>query len=85
MGRGPMFPPYRLPEIIMKVGDNVRWHWGSGTASGTVREVITESVTRTLKGSEISRHGTPADPALFIEQEDGDGVLKLTSEVEPAR
>jgi hypothetical protein len=69
----------------MNVGDSVRWPWGSGTATGTVKEVITESVTRTLKGSEISRHGTPDDPALYIEQEDGDGVLKLTSEVEPAR
>lgn len=69
----------------MKVGDSVRWQWGSGTAEGTVREVITESVTRTLKGSEISRHGTPDNPALYIEQSDGDGVLKLASEVEPAR
>ena len=80
-----MFPSHRLPEMVMKVGDSVRWHWGSGTATGTVREVIRESVTRTLKGSEISRHGTPDNPALFIEQEDGDGVLKLASEVEPAR
>ncbi len=71
--------------MMMKVGDSVRWHWGSGTATGTVKEVITESVTRTLKGSEISRHGTPDNPALYIEQADGDGVLKLASEVEPDR
>jgi hypothetical protein len=69
----------------MKVGDKVQWHWGSGTADGTVREVITESVTRSLKGSEITRHGTPDNPALYIEQDDGDGVLKLSSEVEPRR
>ena len=68
----------------MKVGDKVRWHWGSGTATGTVREIITESVIRTLKGSEITRHGSPDNPALYIEQEDGDGVLKLVSEVEKA-
>ena len=40
--------------------------------------------SRSLKGSEITRNGTPEDPALYIEQEDGDGVLKLASEVERA-
>ena len=69
----------------MKIGDKVRWHWGSGTATGTVREVIAESVTRSLKGSEITRHGTPDNPALLLVQEDGDQVLKLASEVEAAR
>lgn len=68
----------------MKAGDRVRWHWGSGTATGTVRETIEERVTRELKGSEITRHGSPDNPAIFIEQEDGDGVLKLASEVEKA-
>ncbi len=68
----------------MKVGDRVRWHWGSGTATGTVREVIAESVIRSLKGAEITRHGTSDNPALAIEQEDGDEVLKLASEVERA-
>ena len=66
----------------MKVGDRVRWHWGSGTATGTVRETFDRKVSRTLKGSEITRNGSPGDPALYIEQEDGDGVLKLASEVE---
>ena len=71
--------------MSMKVGDRVRWHWGSGTADGAVREVITEAVTRSIKGAEITRHGTPDNPALLIEQEDGDQVLKLASEVEPPR
>jgi hypothetical protein len=68
----------------MKVGDRVRWHRGSGSATGTVREVIAEAVVRTLHGSEITRHGTPDNPALVLEQEDGDRVLKLASEVERA-
>ena len=67
-----------------KVGDKVRWHWGSGTATGTVKESFDRKVTRTLKGSEITRDGSKDDPALYIEQEDGDGVLKLASEVEKA-
>jgi hypothetical protein len=68
----------------MKVGDKVCWHWGSGTATGTVRETFDRKVSRKLKGSEITRNGSPEDPALYIEQEDGDGVLKLASEVERA-
>jgi hypothetical protein len=68
----------------MKVGEVVRWHWGSGTATGTVREVHHDTATRRLKGSEITRHGTRENPALLIEQEDGDRVLKLASEVEKA-
>lgn len=68
----------------MKVGQKVRWHWGSGTATGTVRKVVHETVTHTIKGSEITRHGTKDNPALEIEQEDGDRVLKLASEVEAA-
>ena len=66
----------------MKVGDKVRWHWGSGTATGTVKESFDRKVTRKLKGAEITRDGSPDNPALYIEQEDGDGVLKLASEVE---
>lgn len=68
----------------MKAGDKVQWHWGSGTATGTVRETFDRKLSRTLKGSEITRNGSPEDPALYIEQEDGDGVLKLASEVEKA-
>lgn len=63
-------------------GDTVKWTWGSGTATGTVRERHTSSITRTLKGSEITRNGTDEDAALVIEQDDGDRVLKLESEVE---
>jgi hypothetical protein len=68
----------------MKVGDKVRWHWGSGTATGTVKETFDRHVERKLKGSAITRNGSPENPALLIEQEDGDRVLKLASEVERA-
>lgn len=68
----------------MKVGDKVRWSWGGGTATGTVRETFDRKVTRTFKGAEVTRNGSREDPAIFIEQEDGDGVLKLASEVERA-
>jgi hypothetical protein len=63
-------------------GTKVKWDWGQGTASGTVQQTFTKSVTRTLKGSEVTRNGSDDDPALLIEQDDGDEVLKLSSDVE---
>lgn len=62
-------------------GDRVEWDWGDGTGTGTVQKTYTQKITRTLKGTEVTRDGSEDDPALFIEQEDGDEVLKLASEV----
>ncbi|MCW8109851.1 DUF2945 domain-containing protein [Alteromonas ponticola] len=59
----------------------VEWEWGHGKGTGYVREVFREKVTRTLKGSEITRNGSIDDPAYLIEQDDGDRVLKLHSEI----
>lgn len=65
-------------------GDQVSWAWSNGRGTGKVTETFTRKVTRTLKGSEITRNGTHDDPALLIEQDDGDEVLKLSSEVDAA-
>jgi hypothetical protein len=46
----------------MKAGDKVRWHWGQGTAEGTVKTTYDETVTRKLKGHEITRHGSRTTP-----------------------
>ena len=62
-------------------GSKVEWHWGSGTATGKVQERFEEDVTRTIKGSEITRHGSKDNPAYLIKQDDGDEVLKLGSEL----
>lgn len=59
----------------------VSWEWGNGTAEGYVRGVFREKVTKTLKGTEVTRAGSDDDPAYLIEQEDGDQVLKLHSEI----
>lgn len=67
---------------MIRTGSDVKWKWGSGHASGTVEETFKESVTRTIDGSEITRHGKENDKALLIKQEDGSRVLKLESEVE---
>lgn len=67
--------------MAYKKGDSVEWSWGNGSASGKVREVFTSRVTRTIKGSEITRNATDDNPAYLIEQEDGDEVLKSHSEL----
>lgn len=62
----------------------VRWDWGDGTAKGQIKERFEREVKRTLKGSEVTRDGSEDNPAYLIEQEDGDEVLKLGSELEAA-
>ncbi len=66
------------------VGTKVSWEWGSGSATGKVTESFTEKVTRTIKGSEITRKASSDEPAYMIEQDDGDRVLKSHSEVSKA-
>ena len=67
---------------MIRQGTEVKWKWGNGYAQGKVEETFTRSVTRTIKGSEITRDGSDNDKALVIKQEDGSTVLKLESEVE---
>lgn len=64
-----------------KIGDTVEWNWGNGTGNGTITEVYTEEVIKTLQGSEVKRNATGEDPAYLIEQDDGDEVLKSHSEL----
>jgi len=67
-----------------RMGQKVCWNWGSGTASGTIKERYERSVTRKIKGSEITRNGDHDNPAYLIAQDNGDEVLKLASELKPA-
>ena len=67
---------------MIKKGTEVTWKWGSGIATGKVIGTYSEDVTKTIKGSKITRKGEKDNKALYIEQEDGDKVLKLESEVE---
>lgn len=60
----------------------VQWNWGSGTAKGQIKERFEREVTRTFKGSEVTRDGSEDNPAYLIKQEDGDEVLKLGSELQ---
>ena len=67
---------------MIRQGTDVKWKWGDGYATGEVQETYTKSVTKTIEGSEITRNGSDDDKALYIQQKDGTGVLKLESEVE---
>lgn len=66
------------------VGDRVKWNWGGADAYGEIRRVYTHMVTRTIKGSEITRNATDDEPAYEIVQKDGDHVLKSQSELDLA-
>nr|WP_321224807.1 DUF2945 domain-containing protein [uncultured Psychroserpens sp.] len=66
---------------MIKKGTQVKWKWGNGTASGKVQETYTKEVTKTIKGNEVTRKGEEGDKALYIQQDDGDYVLKSESEV----
>lgn len=67
---------------MIQKGTQVKWNWGNGTAEGKVEETYTKSITKTIKGNEVTRNGETGDKALYIKQDDGDYVLKSESEVE---
>lgn len=65
-------------------GTKVKWNWGQGTASGKIETVYTDDITRTIKGTEVTRNASKDAPAYYIKQDDGDAVLKSHSEIEAA-
>ncbi|GAA4494278.1 hypothetical protein GCM10023172_04110 [Hymenobacter ginsengisoli] len=69
----------------MRKGTQVSWKYGTGTATGKIESVHKEPTTVKIKGHDIHRNGSADDPALVIIQDNGDKVLKLQSEVKPAK
>jgi len=67
---------------MVKKGDTVRWKYGRGHAEGKVVEVHKEAIERTIDGKTIKRNGSSDNPAVVIEQDDKQRVLKLASELE---
>ncbi|KPP82421.1 DUF2945 domain-containing protein [Erythrobacter sp. HL-111] len=65
-----------------QTGQYVKWNWGNGEGRGQIEERFEREVTRTLRGSEITRKGDADNPAYLVKQEDGDRVLKRGSELE---
>ena len=65
-----------------QTGQYVKWNWGEGEGKGQIQERFEREVTRTLQGTEVTRHGDEDNPAYLIKQGDGDEVLKRGSELE---
>ncbi len=70
--------------MSLSTGDRVAWSWGNGTGTGIIKQIYTDTVTKTIKGTDVTRNATDDDPAYLIEQKDGDRVLKSSSEVDAA-
>ena len=71
-------------NIMIKEGTKVKWDWGKGTATGIVDEIYKSDVNKTIDGSEVKRSASDSDPAYLIKQDDGQKVLKSSSEVSRA-
>ena len=65
----------------LRKGQGVEWKWGSHHAEGKVAEKFTRDVTRRIKGTDVTRHATPDEPAYLLKQKDGGKVLKSESEL----
>lgn len=59
----------------------VEWSWMGKSIAGVVEEVFTESVTQTIKGKKITRHGRIEKPAYLVRSEAGNLALKLQTEL----
>ncbi|WP_298318476.1 DUF2945 domain-containing protein [uncultured Aquimarina sp.] len=67
---------------MIRKGSEVSWKWGQGRAKGKVVETYTAKVTKTIKGTEVTRIGEEGNKALYIKQDYGDYVLKSENEVD---
>ena len=63
------------------IDDTVEWNWGNGTGVGKIIERFTSEVTRTIDGTEVERNASKDKPAYLIGQEDGQHVLKSSTEL----
>lgn len=70
-----------MSRSAFRKGQAVTWAWGAHTAHGSVVERFDRRVQRTFKGTRVRRNGSAANPAYLVEQEGGDRVLKLGSEL----
>ena len=67
--------------MAFRKGSKVTWTWGAHEAHGKIIERFTTHVTRTIKGTAVTRDASAKEPADLIEQDDGDHVLKSRSEL----
>ena len=65
-----------------KKNSKVQWKWLGRPIDGTVEEIFLESVTKTIKGKKITRHGSTDKPAYLVKSEAGNLALKLETELQ---
>jgi hypothetical protein len=64
----------------LKEGDEVTWKYGTGKGTGTIDELHTDDVERTVQGATVKRKGSDEEPALVIKQ-GKKKIIKSASEV----
>jgi hypothetical protein len=64
-----------------KKHDKVEWNYLGRAVLGSVEDVFHESITKTIKGKKITRHGSDDKPAYLVKSEAGNIALKLESEI----
>jgi hypothetical protein len=67
----------------LPIGTNVKWRWGAHWARGRIEQVFTEKTTRTIRGTQVTRHASPEAPAYLVTQPRGGVVLKNGNEIIP--
>lgn len=65
----------------MRKGDKVHWNWGKSQAEGTIKEKSEKTITKKIKGTEVTRKASKEEPAYVIEQKNGTQVVKSESEL----
>jgi hypothetical protein len=66
---------------MVKVGDKVAWKWLGAVVEGVVIDVSSKRTEIISKGKLITRNGTTDNPAIVIDHQDGNQVIKLQSEL----
>ena len=64
-----------------KISSKIQWMWLGRPILGTVEQVFETSITKTIKGKKITRHGTKEKPAYLVKSESGNLALKLETEL----
>jgi plasmid stabilization system protein ParE len=77
-GSGRGIQPEAAP---LRKGATVSWKWGAGKIVGRIVQLFRRKVTRTIKGTEVTRKADPTTPAALVETEDGKQALKSVTEL----
>ena len=72
-----------MPDDL-HIDERVEWHWGAGNGvckiTGEITGGFTSEVIQTIDATEVERNASDDAPAHLIEQENGQRVLKPSTE-----